>query len=644
MTTLSISPLGVLSACLGLALMSVSPAKGDTFVVSETNDTTAVTSLRGAVIEANRRGGNNTIILGRQATRHQNPQKPWIFRLTIPGANEDAARTGDLDITRGHLTIAGANTNVTIDATGLGDRVFQIMPRARLTLENLKITGGAAAAGSGIFANGEPGGAILNAGTLILENCIITNNSSGAGKYVEGNGGGTGGGDGGGIYNSGKLTMNNCSLVGNIADSGFDGAPGGNGGGIRNDGLCLLTDCLIGGNQSGAGGSPAGNSGGFGGSGGNGGGIFNSGTMILNECMVCANVAGPGAGGSEPSGTLTIYSPGGEGGDGGTGGGIYNAGQMEINFSSVYDNSAGSGGNGGSFGAGGNGGTGGNGGGIFNASGLKLNTSTISGNFCGEGGNGGYGSTAGGAAGGNGGSGAGLYNMQTTFLLLANPTNPFAFQSGYYTGSLTLTSSTITLNECGAGGNGGNGSSFNSTPGAAGGNGGDGGGVLNAGAAAAVSLRNTLIAQNLANAGGAGGTNIIEMIVIMPGEQPSPQMEIGDAGADGVGFDVAGDFTSQKFNLIGMADGSTGFTNGASADHAGSNASPINPLLGPLQMNGGFTPTHALLWGSPAINQGACFGIHQDQRGHYRPYVFSSVPIAPGGDGSDIGAFELDTP
>ncbi|PWU21747.1 MAG: hypothetical protein C5B50_00910 [Verrucomicrobia bacterium] len=70
-------------------------------------------------------------------------------------------------------------------------------------------------------------------------------------------------------------------------------------------------------------------------------------------------------------------------------------------------------------------------------------------------------------------------------------------------------------------------------------------------------------------------------------------------------------------------------------------SSPIDPLLGPLQMNGGFTQTHLLLTGSPAIDQGKCFGVHTDQRGHPRPKR-RLVSRAPGGDGSDIGAVETD--
>jgi hypothetical protein len=57
-------------------------------------------------------------------------------------------------------------------------------------------------------------------------------------------------------------------------------------------------------------------------------------------------------------------------------------------------------------------------------------------------------------------------------------------------------------------------------------------------------------------------------------------------------------------------------------------------------MNGGSTPTHALLPGSPAIDQGNSFGFHKDQRGINRPFDDPLIPNAAAGDGSDIGAFE----
>jgi hypothetical protein len=56
--------------------------------------------------------------------------------------------------------------------------------------------------------------------------------------------------------------------------------------------------------------------------------------------------------------------------------------------------------------------------------------------------------------------------------------------------------------------------------------------------------------------------------------------------------------------------------------------------LGPLQDNGGSTPTHALLSASPAINNGSPDNFPAtDQRGVARPF----------GPRADIGAFELDT-
>lgn len=64
-----------------------------------------------------------------------------------------------------------------------------------------------------------------------------------------------------------------------------------------------------------------------------------------------------------------------------------------------------------------------------------------------------------------------------------------------------------------------------------------------------------------------------------------------------------------------------------------------NPLLGPLADNGGPTPTHALLAGSPAIDAGDS-PLATDQRGFFRPVDLAAVPNAAGGNGSDIGAFE----
>jgi hypothetical protein len=77
--------------------------------------------------------------------------------------------------------------------------------------------------------------------------------------------------------------------------------------------------------------------------------------------------------------------------------------------------------------------------------------------------------------------------------------------------------------------------------------------------------------------------------------------------------------------------------------HAGGDQVNKNPLLGPLQANGGPTQTMAPAANSPAVDQGAASGLTADQRGVVRPIDFPSIPnsAAAGADGSDVGAFEL---
>jgi hypothetical protein len=103
-----------------------------------------------------------------------------------------------------------------------------------------------------------------------------------------------------------------------------------------------------------------------------------------------------------------------------------------------------------------------------------------------------------------------------------------------------------------------------------------------------------------------------------------------------------GTLTSQGFNLIGNSSGST-ITPAQSTDQIGTPSLPIDPKLGPLQDNGGPTFTQALLSESTAIDGGQSSGSKTDQRGFTRPVDFPGIPNATGGDGSDIGAFEVQT-
>jgi hypothetical protein len=103
--------------------------------------------------------------------------------------------------------------------------------------------------------------------------------------------------------------------------------------------------------------------------------------------------------------------------------------------------------------------------------------------------------------------------------------------------------------------------------------------------------------------------------------------------------DAAGMLVSLGYNLVGNGDAATIIP--MTGDQIGTSASPIDPMLGPLQDNGGPTLTHALLPGSPAIDHGGpVAGLTTDQRGRPRPVDDPAIPPAEGGDNSDIGAFE----
>lgn len=108
------------------------------------------------------------------------------------------------------------------------------------------------------------------------------------------------------------------------------------------------------------------------------------------------------------------------------------------------------------------------------------------------------------------------------------------------------------------------------------------------------------------------------------------------AAARGEGESCANPLVSGGFNLD--EDGSCGF--GKSSDLV-KVAAGLDPVL---KDNGGPTPTHALLEGSIAIDRGNSFGASTDQRGLPRPSDFPAISNKEGGDGSDIGAFELQVP
>ncbi len=107
----------------------------------------------------------------------------------------------------------------------------------------------------------------------------------------------------------------------------------------------------------------------------------------------------------------------------------------------------------------------------------------------------------------------------------------------------------------------------------------------------------------------------------------------GNSGGARPDIANSGTILSSHSNLIGVGDGS-GIVDGVDGNQVGSLAAPLDPLLGPLQDNGGPTFTHAPLTGSLAIDAGSNpAALANDQRGP----GFSRVSGAQ----ADVGAFEL---
>jgi len=164
-----------------------------------------------------------------------------------------------------------------------------------------------------------------------------------------------------------------------------------------------------------------------------------------------------------------------------------------------------------------------------------------------------------------------------------------------------------------------------------------GGGIANLGI---LDFYNCTIAQNglleLSGQGAGihGGTNYLDHCTMASNLGP----EIAGTGFFGcqnsILDDCPGTMYSDGYNLLVSTNGC------AILGNAVGNIYGVDPLLGPLQNNGGPTPTMALLAGSPAIDQGSAGGLTTDQRGLPRPFVIPYLTQAA--DGSDIGAFEVE--
>src|SRR5262249_62284660 len=157
---------------------------------------------------------------------------------TDPGYNPATgvftiALTGGELLIKHNLTVSGPGADVlTISGSKLS-RVFDVAKNETVTLSGLTIIEGSAA-GTGTPGHG---GAIENSGTLTVNGCTLSDNTAfvGGGIYNEPPGtltvrnstlnGNFASNAGGGINSDGTLTVNGCTLTNN--STGFDGAGGG---------------------------------------------------------------------------------------------------------------------------------------------------------------------------------------------------------------------------------------------------------------------------------------------------------------------------------------------------------------------------------------------------------------------------------
>jgi len=178
-------------------------------------------SLREAIMATNGTVGADEIIL---------PGGP-SYTLSITGAEVVPSDTGDLDITDS-LTITGAGAQTTtIDATGLNDRVFQVLAGATLNMSGVTITGGSAQSGGGILSQGT----LSLVGSAIVSNTATGGAATGGGLYIGNTGlatlcrveiSGNNAVQGAGVYiddSDINTTFTNVTLSGNIATNGGGG-------------------------------------------------------------------------------------------------------------------------------------------------------------------------------------------------------------------------------------------------------------------------------------------------------------------------------------------------------------------------------------------------------------------------------------
>jgi hypothetical protein len=443
--------------------------------------------------------------------------------------------------------LAVANDGDTIDATGISGTILLTSGELIIT-QNVTIDG----PGAGTLAiNG-------NATSRVFNNNASPDSTKGVtiSGFTITNGNPNDGDGGGGIRNEtqGTLMVNNCTVSENSAIQG---------GGIFNEfhGTVMVSNCAISGNTAAF----------------DGGGISNIAfddltMLIITNCTISGNSSFNGDGGGISNGA---------------GGSVTSSASVTVTNSIISDNISAEGGGGGISNVAPD---------VGNFATLTINDSTISGNHAGC-------------------SGGGIFSTGATL-------------GATFGATLTVMNSMLTNNSVGLGNgcsNGGNGGGISTNVGmltvtnstinsnGAGGIGGHGGGIWLSGEGIAT-VTDSTISDNFGNYGGAilndAPCNLtVEESTLSGNSASNPGGDILNFGETTIRDTIlnAGEFGGTLFNDGGTVT-SLGY-NLASDDGGGALTGPgdqinTDPMLGPLQDNGGPTFTHALLPGSPAINAG----------------------------------------
>jgi hypothetical protein len=559
-----------------------------TFLVTNIQDSGSG-SLRQAIINTNNNPGADIINFDTSTGSPFSDNNPDLITLS----------SGELKILD-HVTINGTGVSLLFLSGNNSNRVFNIddglsFIQHLVTINNLGIVQGKAIVGN-LLDPSVNGGGILNHENLTLNNCLVSENSI-LTIIVPGKGGG--------IFNDGILAINNSTISNNYSLE--------KGGGISNDGVATIKNSTITGNQVGQEGDY-----------GSGGGIDNSGTLTIENTKVSNNLGTNGSGiyntaiteflNGEISGNASFHGGSGTGIKnsnslsilsitdstisnnfgildilgylGNQGGGISNDGQATIKNSNISNN------------------RGSSGGGIENKGDLIITDSQISGNYAFS-------------------DGGGIESIDSTLLIQHstisnNQSDRWGGGISAWTGSdIKLIDCIVSHNQAVSNGGGvyiddqstGNiigsnvsenktifaGSIYDSQ---------GGGGIYTDGELLVV---NSTISGNKSVEDGAGLLNLGELSIFNSTFSNNQAQRFGGGifnkstltiansiVANSVAQDVY-NHTSGTLNLLGnnlVEDGSIG------------GVLTGDPNLSPLQNNGGFTPTHALLSGSLAINGG----------------------------------------